>query len=49
MEIKPDFDIDKWCIYDEKKFKLVLKDNAPEEIKRKFKKWKNQFDDQYII
>ena len=45
MKIKPDFDIDKWCIYNEKKFKLELKADAPEEIKKKFNKWQQAYID----
>lgn len=44
MMIKPDFDVDKWCVYNEKKFSLELKPEAPKEIKEKFEKWEQQYD-----
>lgn len=44
MEIKPNFDFKKWCEYDEKHFKYVLKPNAPKEIQEKFEEWQNSGD-----
>ena len=44
MKIKPDFDIDKWCVYNENKFELEIKEEAPKEIKEKFYKWKHAYD-----
>lgn len=49
MKIKPDFDTKKWCIYNENKFRLEIRDDAPQEIKEKFKKWEDEYNNRYII
>ncbi len=47
MQVKPDFDIDKWCFYNKENFKLELKENAPNEVKEKFDRWKERYLDRY--
>ena len=49
MIIKPDFNVDKWCIYNEKKFALELKPNAPIDIRNKFEEWINKYNDCIIL
>ena len=38
----PDFDVKKWCVYNEKKKELELKKDAPEEIQKKFQDWQEE-------
>lgn len=38
MRVEPNFDTKKWCVYNETTFELELKEDAPQEIKEKFKK-----------
>ena len=49
MRVKIDFDIDKWCIYDEKNFEVKLKKNAPKDIMEKFEKWKNAYNQDELL
>ena len=44
MKVKPNFNVDKWCIYNESTFELEVKEDAPQEIKEKFKKWKEAYE-----
>ena len=43
MRIKPNFDVKKWCTYNEEKYELEIKENAPKDIKDKFEIWKNDY------
>lgn len=47
MRVKPDFDIDKWCVYNQSTFELELKKDVPQGIKEKFKKWKEAYDEPF--
>lgn len=49
MKIEPNFDVDKWCIYNESTFELEVKEDAPQEIKEKFKKWKEAYEQNIVL
>lgn len=49
MRVSFDFDVKKWCVYNEKNFELEVREDAPEEIKEKFKKWKETYDERFEI
>ena len=49
MRVKPNFDIKKWCVYNESAFKLELKPNAPPEIKEKFEEWNRQYENNRLL
>lgn len=49
MRIKPNFDIEKLCVYNESTFELELKNDAPQDIKEKFEKWKEAYKQNAII
>ena len=48
MRVEPNFDTKKWCVYNETTFELELKEDAPQEIKEKFKKWKEAYEQDII-
>ena len=41
--------IKKWLIYDENNFKYVVKENAPEEIKKDYEEFLNEINDFILI
>lgn len=44
MRVKIDEELKKWLVYNEKKFRLELKSNAPTDIIKKFNEYKKAFD-----
>lgn len=44
MRVEPNFDTKKWCVYNESTFELELKEDAPQDIKEKFEKWKEAYE-----
>lgn len=49
MKIKPNFDVKKWCIYNESTFELELKNDAPKKIKKEFEKWKQEYNNDELL
>ncbi len=49
MQIVLPKDLEEWCYYDIKSFSWKLKDNAPKEIKERFKKYKEMDLERYNI
>lgn len=49
MQIVLPDELKEWCYYDIKKFSYQLKKNAPEDIVKKFKKYKDRSLERYNI
>ena len=48
MRVEPNFDTKKWCVYNETTFELELKEDAPQDVKEKYEKWKEAYEQEII-